>query len=141
MCLLILCRCSHCLFRVCTVCIVKCQQSFPPPLPPFSVAGFDSSKSKLDDKLGIEGSYFRPESPYLPGSAMRRTDKPVDLEELQQNVKNPESRQLVKMKNVSASWSGSKDKLVLSDISFEVKKVSETANKHVRRCTCIIIQI
>ena len=72
---------------------------------------------------------------------MRRTDKPVDLEELQQNAKQSENRQLVKMKNVSASWSGSKDKLVLSDISFEVKKVGEAANEHVRRCTCIIIQI
>ena len=92
----------------------------------FLVDGFESSKSKseLDNKLSSEGGYFRPESPYLPGSALRRADRPVDLEQLQRNATAPEMRHQVKMKNVSASWSGDRDKLVLKDITFEVNQVS-----------------
>ena len=54
---------------------------------------------------------------------MRRADKPVDLEELHKNTAESENQQQVKLKKVSASWSGERDKLVLKDISFEVNKV------------------
>ena len=84
------------------------------------------SKSKLDNKLSSEGGYFRPESPYLPGSAMRRADQPVDLEALQRSAaaaSSSEKHHRVKMEKVSASWSYEKDKLVLKDISLEVNKV------------------
>ena len=84
------------------------------------------SNSKLDRMLSNEGGYFRPESPYLTGSAMRRADKPVDLEALQRTAGASSSEQLhhrVKMENVSASWSNEKDKLVLKDISLELNKV------------------
>ena len=90
------------------------------------IAGYESPKlkSKLEYKLGGEGGYFRPESPYLPGSAMRRTDKPVDLEELEQNGTRREQCQQVKMKNVSASWHDDIDRLVIKDISLDVNRVS-----------------
>ena len=83
------------------------------------------SKSKLDKNLSSEGGYFRPESPYLPGSSMRRADQPVDLAALQRSAgDSSERRHRVKMENVSASWSNEKEKLVLKDISLEVNKVS-----------------
>ena len=82
------------------------------------------SKSKLDKNLSSEGGYFRPESPYLPGSAMRRADQPVDLAALQRSAAaSSEQRHRVKVEKVSASWSNEKEKLVLKDISLEVKKV------------------
>ena len=83
------------------------------------------SKSTLDNKLSSEGGYFRPESPYLPGSAMRQADQPVDLEALQRSAAaaSSEKHHQVKMEKVSASWSYEKDKLVLKDISLEVNKV------------------
>ena len=62
-------------------------------------------------------------SPYLPGSAMRRADRPVDLEALERNVASSETQHRVKIEKVSASWSNEKEKLVLKDISFEVNKV------------------
>lgn len=82
------------------------------------------SKSKLDKNLSSEGGYFRPESPYLPGSAMRRADRPVDLAALQRSAgASSEQHHRVKMEKVSASWSNEKEKLVLEDISLEVNKV------------------
>ena len=81
------------------------------------------SKSKLDNKLSSEGGYFRPESPYLPGSAMRRADQPVDLEALQRSAASSKKCHQVKLEKVSASWSCEKNKLVLKDISLEVNKV------------------
>lgn len=75
--------------------------------------------------MSSEGGYFRPESPYLPGSAMRRTDRPVDLEKLQRNTASREKLHRLEMKSVSASWAGDVDKLVLKDISFQVNKVNE----------------
>ena len=83
------------------------------------------SRSKLDKNLSSEGGYFRPESPYLPGSSMRRADQPVDLAALQRSAgDSSERRHRVKVENVSASWSNEKEKLVLKDISLEVNKVS-----------------
>ena len=83
------------------------------------------SKSKLDKNLSSEGGYFRPESPYLPGSSMRRADQPVDLAALQRSAgDSSERRHRVKVENVSASWSNEKEKLVLKNISLEVNKVS-----------------
>ena len=83
------------------------------------------SKSKLDKNLSSEGGgYFRPESPYLPGSAMRRADRPVNLEALQRSAAlSSEQCRRVKMERVCASWSNEKEKLVLRNISFEVNKV------------------
>ena len=84
-----------------------------------------NSKSKLDKNLSSEGGYFRPESPYLPGSAMRRADRPVDLVALQRSAgASSEKHHQVKMEKVAASWSNETEKLVLKDISLEVNKVS-----------------
>ena len=82
------------------------------------------SKSKLDKNLSSEGGYFRPESPYLPGSAMRRVDRPVDLVTLQISAGiSSEKHHQVKMEKVAASWSNEMEKLVLKGISLEVNKV------------------
>ena len=91
------------------------------------------SKSKLDKNLSSEGGgYFRPESPYLPGSAMRRADQPVNLEALQRSALSSEQHHRVKMEKVCASWSNEKEKLVLKDISFEVNKVHIIINVNIR---------
>lgn len=90
------------------------------------------SKSKLDKNLSSEGGYFRPESPYLPGSAMRRADQPVDLVALQRSAgASSEKHHQVKVEKVAASWSSEMDKLVLKDISLEVNKVHNIIlNRH-----------
>ena len=90
-----------------------------------------NSKSKLDKNLSSEGGYFRPESPYLPGSAMRRADRPVDLVALQRSAGvSSEKHHQVKMDKVAASWSNEMEKLVLKDISLEVNKVHIILNRH-----------
>jgi hypothetical protein len=88
------------------------------------------SKSKMDKNLSSEGGYFRPESPYLPGSAMRRADRPVDLIALQRSGGASSEKHQVKMEKVAASWSNEKEKLVLKDISLEVNKVHIILNRH-----------
>ena len=75
----------------------------------------------MDNGLSNDGGYFRPESPYLPGSAMRRADQPVDLDQLKTSQRRLHQ---VKMTSVSASWAGD-EKMVVKDISFEVNKVRE----------------
>ena len=88
-------------------------------------------KSKLDKNLSSEGGYFRPESPYLPGSAMRWADRPVDLVALQRSAgASSEKHHQIKMEKVAASWSNEMEKLVLKDISLEVNKVHIILNRH-----------
>ena len=64
----------------------------------------------------LEG-YFRPESPWLPGSSViRRSPSPP--------VITPANLAFARVDRLSASWSNDRDKMVLKDISFEVLKVN-----------------
>ena len=66
--------------------------------------------------VSLEG-YFRPESPWLPGSSVARSSLPP--------VITPSSPPppFVKTTVLSASWNSDRDKMVLKDISFEVSQV------------------
>ena len=66
--------------------------------------------------VSLEG-YFRPESPWLPGSsAIRRAPSPPAI--------TPADLPFARVDGLAASWSDDRDKMVLKDISFEVVKVS-----------------
>ena len=73
-------------------------------------------------KVSSEG-YFRPESPWLPGT--RKVNLEADPVELTSYVSRPrgDSETYIKVKEMSASWSSEDDNTVLKGISFELDKV------------------
>ena len=95
------------------------MQMFPGAPP--SVGVPVASKQQIpgaDPKVSLEG-YFRPESPWLPGSSVvRRSASPPAI--------TPASLPFARVDGLSASWSDDREKIVLKDISFEVSGVSST---------------
>ena len=86
----------------------------------------DSRKVQVNEKIGPSG-YFRPESPWLAGTRKINLDAggPVELKSVTTvsmvgTDKNPSLR----VSDLSASWSGDKDKLVLEGINFKLDSVS-----------------
>ena len=75
-----------------------------------------SVHAKLEQKISSEG-YFRPESPWLPGSNKIRGNSPQRLDS---------TAVLVAMEEVSVSWTFNREKMVLNNINFEVTKVRTT---------------
>ena len=87
-----------------------------PDVPPNAGASVASKQIPgTDPKVSLEG-YFRPESPWLPGSSVvRRSPSPPTI--------TPANLPFARVDGLSASWSNDRDKMVLKDISFEVVKV------------------
>ena len=80
-----------------------------------SATGLTLKYTKIADEGINEGGYFRPVSPFLLRALLGQIERKTLLE-------LPPCR--VVMENVSASWSNGDERLILKDISFEMKQVN-----------------
>jgi len=95
-------------------------------LPQVENIMLDSRKVEVNDKIGA-GGYFRPESPWLPGTRKVNldTEGPVELKSVStaNMVATGRNPSLI-VSNLNASWSEEEDKLVLAGINFKLDSVS-----------------
>ncbi len=69
--------------------------------------------------------YFRPESPWLPGTRkVEFNTEPVRLTSFSNQSANDPKAPVIRINNLTASWSNDAEKTVLKGISFDLDSVS-----------------
>ena len=87
--------------------------------------GFNSNHPAMvsfNSQVSSEG-YFHPESPWLPGTRKVGME-PVELTPYTSTSPPASSSKSVSVSHLLVSWKGEQDKVVLTDISFEIDHVS-----------------
>ena len=81
----------------------------------------------MNEKISDEG-YFRPKSPWLPGTRKVSVDdlQPVELKSISkvQNGDMKEETSFVRVTDLLASWASDETKMVLQGINFKLDHVS-----------------